>query len=123
MLKEFFFGIKETKKLFLIIDQKEKKGIYITFILMLISSLLDMISIGSVIPLINSLLNQSSENNLIFFSNNNFFKDIPEENIMDYLIIFIFILFLLKYVFHLVYTYYTNRVIFFKILSCTSIIF
>ena len=30
MLKEFFFGIKETKKLFLIIDQKEKKGIYIT---------------------------------------------------------------------------------------------
>ena len=25
MLKEFFFGIKETKKLFLIIDQKEKK--------------------------------------------------------------------------------------------------
>ena len=68
MLKEFFFGIKETKKLFLIIDQKEKKGIYITFILMLISSLLDMISIGSVIPLINSLLNQSSENNLIFFS-------------------------------------------------------
>ncbi len=111
MLKEFFFGIKETKKLFLIIDQKEKKGIYITFILMLISSLLDMISIGSVIPLINSLLNQSSENNLIFFSNNNFFKDIPEENIMDYLIIFIVILFLLKYVFHLVYTYYTNRVI------------
>ena len=66
---------------------------------MLISSLLDMISIGSVIPLINSLLNQSSENNLIFFSNNNFFKDIPEENIMDYLIIFIVILFLLKYVF------------------------
>ena len=39
---------------------------------MLISSLLDMISMGSVIPLINSLLNQSSENNLIFFSNNNF---------------------------------------------------
>ena len=78
---------------------------------MLISSLLDMISIGSVIPLINSLLNQSSENNLIFFSNNNFFKDIPEENIMDYLIIFMVILFLLKYVFHLVYTYYTNRVI------------
>ena len=57
MFKRFFFGIKEARKLFLIIDQKEKKSIYITFSLMLISSLLEIISIGLVIPLINSLLN------------------------------------------------------------------
>ena len=111
MFKKFFFGFKEAKKLFLIIDQKEKKSIYITFSLMLISSLLDVISIGLVIPLINSLLNQDSGNSLIFLSNNNFSEIALKENIMTYFIIFIIFIFLLKYIFHIFYTYYTSRVI------------
>ena len=111
MLKDFFFGIKETKKLLLIMDQKEKKSIFITFSLMLISSLLDIISIGLVIPLINSLLNQDLGNSLIFLFNNNFSEITLKENIMAYFIIFIIFVFLLKYVFQLFYTYYVNKVI------------
>jgi ATP-binding cassette subfamily C protein len=111
MFKGFFFGIKEARKLFLIIDQKEKKSIYITFSLMLISSLLEIISIGLVIPLINSLLNQDLGNGLTFLSNNNFSKITLKENIMAYFIIFIIFVFLLKSVFHIFYTYYTNKVI------------
>jgi len=111
MLKDFFFGIKEIKKLFLIINQKEKKKIYTTFTLMLISSLLEVISIGLIIPLMNLLLDQDLENNLLFLLSNNNFFEITSEYIMTYFIVFMIFVFLIKYCFQIFYTYYSNKVI------------
>ena len=85
------------KKIFKILDKDQTKKFKVLVILMFFAMFLETIGIGSIIPLISYFTNQNillSNNNILneFFSSSN----IPEENILSYILILIIFIFLIK---------------------------
>ena len=59
-------NVLEFKNLTQILEKKENKNLFYLFIFMVVSSLLEILSIGIVIPLISYLLNVQTSENYIF---------------------------------------------------------
>ena len=60
-----FLNLFEFRKFLTILEVSEKKNLFFLFFLMFIASFLEMLSIGIVIPLINSLLNPETIDNSV----------------------------------------------------------
>ncbi len=82
----------------------EKKRISILFLMMFIAGFLDMLSIGFLIPLLNSLFENKIEIPFITNILDNFNSDFVKEEIISIAIMLIFITFLIKNLFILLYT-------------------
>jgi ABC-type bacteriocin/lantibiotic exporter with double-glycine peptidase domain len=95
-------------KLFSLLEVNEKINILIIFLLMIINSILELLSIAILIPLISSLFNNTQE---ITFAQNslliNFFNFFNLFNIKDLLLV-IFCVFIIKNLFILFYVFIHN---------------
>lgn len=112
MLKNFnFLNLTEFKKFLTILEAKEKKNLFFVFLLMVIASLLEMISIGIVFPLINFLFNPDVKSNGIFNSNVKYFEDFATVDYINLVLILIFVVYSLKVLFTFFYTYFNTKVI------------
>ena len=98
MFKNFnFLNLNEFKKFLTILESKEKKNLFLVFLLMVIASLLEMISIGIVFPLINFLFNPNVKSNGIFNSNVKYFEDFATVDYINLVLIVIFVVYSLKF--------------------------
>ncbi len=88
---------------FILLSRYYYKRLIFLFIIMLISILFDVLSIGSIIPLINYfILDTNNYSNLL--PANDFISKLDEKEIYIFSVIIIFVLFILKNLFLLVYT-------------------
>jgi len=86
------------KSLNIIFSSKEKLKILYLSILSIFSSLIDVLSIGLLIPLLSSILN--NDNNLLYIDfAKKFFNDINTENFLQFILIIFILLITLKNLF------------------------
>ena len=102
--------LKNIKKIFEILDNKKKKQFKILVILMFFSMLLETIGISSMIPLIGYF---TSENILLPFNLNLnqtlLNSGIPEKNILNFILIFIIIIFTIKNIYIGLYSWLESK--------------
>ena len=102
--------LKNIKKIFEILDNKKKKQFKILVILMFFSMLLETIGISSMIPLIGYF---TSENILLPFNlnlNQTLLNlGIPEKNILNFILIFIIIIFTIKNIYIGLYSWLESK--------------
>jgi ABC-type multidrug transport system fused ATPase/permease subunit len=105
------FNLFGFNKFILILSPKEKKQLLLVFFLMIIASFLEILSLSSIIPLINLFLNQDSVNNNFFsliINNLQKFFVFKYENI---LLLIVFLIFVIKGIFLFFYNFYATRTI------------
>ena len=96
------------KSLNAIFSPKEKLKILYLSILSIVSSLIDVLSIGLLIPLLGSILN--NENNIIYISFvNNFFNNVTAENFLQFILITFIILIILKNLFQIFFSSFDSK--------------
>lgn len=96
------------KKLNIIFSKKEKLKIVYLSILSIASSSVDVLSIGLLIPLIGSILND--ENILTYISFiNNFFKNVNTENFLQFMLTVFILLIILKNLFQIFFSYILTK--------------
>ena len=96
------------KSLNAIFSPKEKLKILYLSILSIVSSLIDVLSIGLLIPLLGSILN--NENNIIYISFvNNFFNNVTAENFLQFILITFIILIILKNLFQIFFSFILTK--------------
>lgn len=103
-----FFGFK---KFLTILERDEKKNLLFLFLLMIVASFLEMLSIGIIIPLINFLLNPDYVGNDIFSfipRTSSDFLNLSYINLIIFAILFVYIL---KNLFIFFYTFFSSTVI------------
>ena len=82
---------------FPLLNSSQRKKFYLLFFLTVISILLEVISIGSIVPVVLFFLGEQLENIKFFISfENEFFKNISQKDIIKYILIFIFSAFIVK---------------------------
>jgi len=101
---------KSIKKIFKILDLEKKKEFRILVVLMFFSMLLETIGISSIIPLINFFTNE----NLLLPYNINLNQTlvnlgIPENNILNFILIIIVVIFLIKNIYISFYSWLESR--------------
>ena len=84
--------MKSIKKLWKILDKKEKLFFFIILFFFLVQALLEIVSLASIIPFITALLNPESLKEFTYFKY--FEKLLPTKNLVDQLPLFAFIFFL-----------------------------
>ena len=101
------------KNFFSILEKKDKKIFFIIVILMAIAGVLEILSIGILIPFISFLLDPSLllEHELVV-KHLNFLTKIDNENLIYLLLLSIFICFFLKSIFFIWFLYQKNKFIF-----------
>ena len=103
-----YFRLTGLIKFFSILSFKEKKNIIILFFFMFIVSLLEALSIGILIPLINFIIEPNFDFTLI---NNDILSKFTNTNFLNILIITIFFIYLVKYFFLIFYAYYSTKIL------------
>jgi ATP-binding cassette, subfamily B, bacterial PglK len=103
-----FFGFK---KFLTILEQSEKKNLFFLFLLMIIASFLEMLSIGIIIPLINFLLNPENTGNDIFSFIPRLSSDFLDLSYINFIILTILFVYILKNLFIFFYTFFSSKVI------------
>ena len=87
------------KKICRHLDSSKKMGLYLILFFIIISTLLEMMSIGLVFPLLTLILDPTV-NNLNFFENTNIAFNMSESiNMLNFIIVSILLIFLLKTIF------------------------
>ena len=101
---------KNINKIFEILDHSQKKEFKILILLMFLAMILETVGIGSMIPLINYF---TSENALLLhnINLNHFFLKfgIPEKNILNFILIFIIIIFFIKNLYVCLYSWIESK--------------
>ena len=96
-------------KLFEILPKKTKNKLYIFFLLLLIATLFELVSISALIPLVEVIVNGKTSfnfiNNIIDFNSDNFTK----KQILIISLISLVCLFLFKTVYLIAFSYWTNK--------------
>ena len=90
-----FFNITGLERFLFLVSPKLKKKLIILFFFMFVVSLLEILSIGIIIPLINFVFNPNTNNNIINlqgFGSLNFF---PNSDYISLVIIFTFLVYLI----------------------------
>ena len=106
-----FFNITGLERFLFLVSPKHKKKLIILFFFMFVVSLLEILSIGIIIPLINFIFNPNANNNIINlqgFGSLNFF---PNSDYISLVIIFIFLVYLIKFLFLIFYQYFNANVL------------
>ncbi len=96
------------KSLNVIFSKKEKLKIVYLSILSIASSSVDVLSIGLLIPLIGSILNDENIITYISFINN-FFKNVTTENFLQFMLIVFILLIILKNLFQIFFSYILTK--------------
>ena len=105
------FKITGLVKFLSLISLKGKKNLKILFFFMFVASLLEILSIGILIPLINFIFNPNSTSNIFNlqeFGIINFFANFDYVNLI---LFFIFIIYLIKSLFIVFYQYFNAKVL------------
>lgn len=96
------------KSLNIIFSSKEKLKILYLSILSIFSSLIDVLSIGLLIPLLSSILN--NDNNLLYIDfAKKFFNDINTENFLQFILIIFILLITLKNLFQVFFSFILTK--------------
>ena len=106
-----FLNIFEFRKLLKILEAGEKKKLLILFILMIIASFLEMISIGIIIPLINFLINPDAISNNIFSFIAKYSSNLSNLSYINFVILAIFVIYILKNLFLFFYTFFYGKIL------------
>ena len=100
------------KSLFKLFDEDQKTKIYFLFFLMVINSLLETLTIGLVIPLINLYFNTSGIVEDTFIINKiGEFTNLDTNFILNYFLSFFLIVYILKTLFVVFISWYENKFI------------
>jgi ABC-type multidrug transport system fused ATPase/permease subunit len=104
--------ILQIKNIFEILDNHQKKKLFLLILFMFISMLLEILGIASLIPLINFLL----KNDFTLYKKNIFvsdlFKDFSQIEIIIIFLIFLFFFFLLKNFYQSLYYWFESKFIY-----------
>ena len=100
------------KLYFQILEKKQKKLFYFILFLIIISSFLEVIGIGAVIPLISLILEDNSYNNNQTLQNIIIFLDISESNLILVFILGFFIIYIFKSLFLIFLNFYQIKFMF-----------
>ena len=111
MFKEKKIGFIDFKKLLVLVEPKEKKQLLILFFLMILVGILETLSIGILIPLINFILNPDKNNFIFDYLNTSFLSNYLSYSYINIILILVFIIYFLKYLFLVFYNYYNSKVI------------
>ena len=96
--------------LFNLLNKGQKKIFFFIVFLLIIFSLLEMLSLGMLVPIFSLILNPDEQANNLFMSIlSNFFKEFDQQYILGILFISFFILFLFKFIFSFFIFYYRNN--------------
>ncbi len=107
-IKFEYFKLTGLIKFFSILSFKEKKNIIFLFFFMFIASLLETLSIGILIPLINFILDPNLDFGFIHVG---FFNRFSDYDFFSLMIIAIFLIYLIKYLFLIFYAYFNASVL------------
>lgn len=102
--------IKVFNQLKILLDKKQKKNFIFLFILMLIFSLLEFLSIGIIIPISTLILDGSlnlNSSNSNFFGLDKIFKD--QNKLLTIFFIIFFLLFVTKFLYSIFFLYLKNK--------------
>jgi len=94
-------------------NKREKSKIYILFSSMLIASLLETIGLGLIFPITGIILENVNETNNVY---SNLFKNLfnfPKENLITYSLILLVIIYFIKIIFMIWFTYFQTKFIYF----------
>ena len=105
------FNILEFRNLTQILEKKENKNLFYLFIFMIVSSLLEVLSIGIVIPLISYLLNVQMSESYIFSFIPEFSKNYSRLFFINVIIFLIIFIYFIKYTFLIFYNFFQAKVI------------
>ena len=92
--------IKESSKLLELFSKAQKRNLIIIVIMMIIFSLLEMVSLGMLIPIFSNILSTENQTNIFlisFFSS--IFAGLDKSKLLQILFISFFFLFLFKFLF------------------------
>ena len=106
-----FLNILEFRKFLTIIEGRRKINLLFLFIFMVIAGLLEMLSIGIIIPLVNLIFNPAGSGNQILSFISKLSKDSLNFNYINITILAIFFVYFLKYLFLVFYTFFQAKVL------------
>ena len=100
-------------KAFSLLDKKNKRRVYIIFFLMILAGGVAALGIGLIIPLVKMLIDQNFLNNFIFLKDTLLMlKGLIGENNLNIIFLYLFlIIYLIKNIYLIFYTYYQSRLI------------
>lgn len=102
--------INAVKKFFKLLNNNQKKNFFFIVILLIIFSLLEMLSLGMLVPIFSVILNPEQQTtNFFIILILNFFDRFDEEIILFILFILFFSLFLFKFIFSFLIFYFRNN--------------
>ena len=105
--------IKSIKKIFFILNKKERISVTLLMIIGFFSSLIEMIGIVMILPIFDILFGENLENYLNFLNPYfNFLEFFNEKNLKIFILIFIFIIFLFKNILLTIVNYFTTKIFF-----------
>ena len=102
--------IKESSKLLELFSKAQKRNLIIIVIMMIIFSLLEMVSLGMLIPIFSNILSTENQTNIFlisFFSS--IFAGLDKSKLLQILFISFFFLFLFKFLFSFLISYVRNN--------------
>ena len=106
-----FFKITGLVKFLSLISLKGKKNLKILFFFMLVASLLEILSIGILIPLINFIFDPSSISNIFNVQGFGIINFLANFDYVNLILFFIFIIYLIKSIFMIFYQYFNAKVL------------
>ena len=106
-----FLNILEFKKFLTTLGIGRKKNLIFLFIFMFVASFLEMLSIGIMIPLANLIFNPEGSANEVFSFILKLSRESLSLNYVNILILVIFLIYSLKYLFLIFYTFFQAKVL------------
>ena len=98
-------NIRKIRKIFT--KDQRKKTVNIVFLL-IIAALLEMFSIGLIVPLIGILISGSLKDSLFFDTSYNFIENFSSEELIVYGMLFMAIVYVIKAIYLVVITFYQS---------------
>ena len=100
-------------RLRILIRNDQKKFFYLLVVMMVIFSLLEMVSIGLIVPIFSTILDINANSKFTFFENLFFdFSNYDQTTILKYLFSIFVLLFVFKFLYSALFFYFRNKLTF-----------
>jgi ABC-type multidrug transport system fused ATPase/permease subunit len=106
-----FFKITGLVKFLSLISLKGKKNLKILFFFMIVGSLLEILSIGILIPLINFIFDPNSNDSIMNVQGFEIINFLANFDYVNLILFFIFVIYLIKSMFMIFYQYFNTKVL------------
>ena len=97
------------KKSFNLLPKIYKRNCIIFLLMLLIATILETLGIGIVFPLLDIIINKQFSKNLLGIDFIDYSQNYSYENIINFLILFIFILYFIKSLYLIYFSYWQNK--------------